>query len=338
MKPFKSRLPWAVTATLVSLFPAICGDTPAFAQTSEKPIRIATARGVNFVALWGIKPFAEKYGLRTEMVVAVTNADQQRAVQSGSTDLASLGYQSPAIMAEQGISNVKILSGIYVGGQNLVVRKGETLASWKDLEGKRIGVAPGTFAQVLFVLAAETNGVDVSKIKLVNVTAVGTAELQALKSGELDGLVLFSPTVDRGVVDGYAYYPACCDISSTKTFAGWNQVLAANSAFLQNRQVAVNFLKAFAEAESYYSQNRSQAVDVIAQFTGIGKDVADEALKHAKLEYRVDIPTAIAVAKQGPKFGFTRSDMSGKVPGYFDLSYLAEATGKPESQLENYGR
>lgn len=306
----------------------------AQAQPAEKVVRVATARAVNFVALWGIGQFAKKYGLRVDMVVAVTNADQQRAVESGGADLASLGYQNPAIMAEQGVTNVKVISGVYRGGQNLIMRKGVALASWKDLAGKKIGVAPGTFAEILFILAAEAHNVNVSSIHLVNVTAVGTAELQALKNGELDGLVLFSPTIDRAVVDGYGYYPPCCDISSTSSFDGWNQVLAANSTFLNDRQTAVNFLKAFVEAEDYYANNRPKAVDVITQFTGVGKEVVDEALKHAQLDYRVDVPTAIAVAKQGPKFGFTKSDMSSKVAAYFDMSYLSAASGKPVDQLE----
>src|SRR5262249_44699377 len=71
----------------------------------------------------------------------------------------------------------------------------------------------------------------------------GTAELQALKNGDLDGLVMFSPTVDRGVVEGYAYYPPCCDISSTAKFGGRNQLLGANSDFLKDRQTAINFSK-----------------------------------------------------------------------------------------------
>lgn len=305
----------------------------AFAQQPEKLVRVATARGLDFVALWGIGPFAKKYGLHVEMVVAVTNADQQRAVESGGADLASLGYQNPAIMAEQGVTNVKVVSGVYRGGQNLIMRKGVSLSSWSDLTGKRIGVAPGTFAEILFILAAEAHNVNVSSIHLVNVTAVGTAELQALKNGELDGLVLFSPTVDRAVVDGYGYYPPCCDISSTKRFDGRNQLLAANSKFLSDRQTVVNFLKAFVEAEDYYANNRGKEVAVITQFTGVGKGVVDEALKHAQLDYRVDVPTAIAVAKQGPKFGFTKSDMSSKVAAYFDMSYLSAATGKPVDQL-----
>src|SRR5262245_55740952 len=169
----------AVIAPVASL----PGSTAATAQT----VRIATSRGVNFVSLWGMGPFAEKYGLRTEMIDAVTNADQQRSIQVGGADVASLGYQSPAIMAEQNVTNIKIISGIYLGGQNLMVGKCVDLRTWKDLEGKKIGRAPGTFAQVLFILAAQANDVDISKINLVNVTAVGTAELQALKNGDLDG-------------------------------------------------------------------------------------------------------------------------------------------------------
>jgi hypothetical protein len=50
------------------------------------------------------------------------------------------------------------------------------------------------------------------------------------------------------------------------------------------------------------------------------------------------VQNAINVAKEGPKFGFTKADMSGKVADYFDLSYLAEATGQSVEQLGSYGR
>lgn len=316
-------------ALLAGIIAAGCNtraDTP-------KPVRITVARSVSGIPLWGIGPFAEAAGFRVEYIPAGTNAEMQRNLQSG-VEIGTLGYQSPAVMAEQNVTNVKIVAGEQLGGQNLIMRKGVDLKTWKDLEGKKIGRAPGTFAQILFILAAEANNVDVSKINLINVTAAGTAELQALRNGDLDGLVMFSPTVDRGVVEGYAYYPSCCDISSTPTFDGRNQLLAANTEFLKDRQTAVNFLKAYVEAENYFRQNRDKAIEVIIQFTGVGKDVIVEALKHATLEHRVDIPTAVAIAKEGPKFGFTKADMSDKVASYFDLSYLSEATGKPINQLD----
>ena len=333
---FRGR--WIVAALIVPvtmiLMSAAGQDSAVRAQAGKKIVRMASARGVIFYPLWGIEPFAEKYDIRTEMIPIMTNADQQRALQTGGADVATQGYVNPAIMAEQNVTNVKIISGLYLGGQNLIMRKGVELKSWKELEGKKVGRAPGTFAQVLFILAAEANNVDVSKINLVNVTAVGTAELQALKNGDLDGLVMFSPTVDRGVVEGYAYYPPCCDISSTAKFGGRNQLLGANSDFLKDRQTAINFLKAYLDAEKYYLQNRDKAIEVAMQYTGVSKDVVDEALKHATLEHRVDVQTAIDIAKEGPKFGFTKVDVSDKVASYFDLSYLSEATGKPINQLD----
>jgi sulfonate transport system substrate-binding protein len=332
-------LRWIAAAVIVPavmmLISAGGQDSAVRAQASKKVVRIASARGVIFYPLWGMEPFAEKYGIRTEMIPIMTNADQQRAMQTGGADVATQGYVNPAIMAEQNVTNVKIISGLYLGGQNLIMRKGVELKSWKELEGKKIGRAPGTFAQVLFILAAEANNVDVSKINLVNVTAVGTAELQALKNGDLDGLVMFSPTVDRGVVEGYAYYPTCCDISSTAKFGGRNQLLGANTDFLKDRQTAVNFLKAYLDSEKYYLQNRDKAIEVAIQYTGVSKDVVEEALKHATLEHRVDVQTAIDIASQGPKFGFTKADTSGRVASYFDLSYLSEATGKPINQLDS---
>ena len=302
-----------------------------------KLVHAIANRSVSGVALWGIGPFAKEYGLRVEMDSASTNAEMQRAIQTGGVQVGSLGYQSPAVMAEQNVTNVKVIAGTFVGGQNLIMRKGVDLGSWKELEGKRIGVPPGSYVAILFILAAGDNGVDVTKVKIINTTSVGPAELQALSSGDLDGLVMWTPVVDRAVVDGYAYYPACCDIGSTKSYGAGAQVIGANMDFLKDRATAVKFLKAFAEALEFYVKNPNNAVDVISQYTGVSKAVLDEALKHARWDYRVDVQAAVNIAKKGPAFGFTRADMSDRMRGYFDLSLLSEATGKPVDDLSVLG-
>jgi cobyrinic acid a,c-diamide synthase len=45
----------------------------------------------------------------------------------------------------------------------------------------------------------------------------------------------------------------------------------------------------------------------------------------------------VNVAKQGPVFGFTKTDTSAKVPDYIDMSYLSAATGRPLDQLTRFG-
>jgi len=318
-------------ALLAGIIAAGCNtraDTP-------KPVRITVARSVSGIPLWGIGPFAEAAGFRVEYIPAGTNAEMQRNLQSG-VEIGTLGYQSPAVMAEQNVTNVKIVAGEQLGGQNLIMRKGVELNSWKDLEGKRLGRPPGSYVAILFTLAAKENGVDLSRVSLLNTTSAGPAELQALKSGDLDGLVLWSPVIDRAVVEGYAYYPACCDIGQTEKYGGGNQILAANTGFLKDRETAVKFLKAYADSLEFYVKNPEKAVRLITEYSGVSKEVIAEAWKHGIWDVRADVRTMINVASQGPVFGFSKSDVSAKVPNYVDMSYLSAATGKPVDQLTRF--
>ena len=317
---------------------AAAWHAPGRAEGDLKLVRATLSRSLSAPFIWGFNPIGEKYGLRAQVIDAITNADQQRNIQTGGVEIGSVGYQSAAAMAEQNVGNVKIIAGMYLGGQNLIMRKGVELKSWKDIEGKKIGRPPGTYAGILFTLAAEVNKVDLSKVNLVNTTPAGTPELQALKNGDLDGFVLWSPTLDRAVLDGYGYYPACCDIGATKEFGAGNQLLAANTDFLKDRKLAVTFLKAYVEAMDFYGKNPDKTLALVAQYTGGSQAILDEAMKHSRWTFNVDIRNAINVARQGPKFGFTKADMSDKVASYFDLSYLAEATGKPVDRLGSYGR
>jgi ABC-type nitrate/sulfonate/bicarbonate transport system substrate-binding protein len=336
----KAFLPLAApgSATVALLVLIVLLQGPSLAQENLTLMRATLARSLSAPFIWGFDPIGKKYGLRSEVSTAITNADQQRAIQTGAVEVGSLGYESPAIMAEQNVTNVKIIAGMYDAGQNLIMRKGVVLSSWKQLEGKRIGRPPGSYAAILFALAAEANHVDLSKVHLINTTAAGPAELQALKNGDLDGLVLWSPIIDRAVVEGYAYYPSCCDIGATTEFGNGNQMLAANTDFLKNRSLVVKYLKAYVEAMEFYRSHLDRMITLVAQYTGGSPAILKEAIKHSEWDYRLNVQNAVNVAKEGPKFGFTKADMSGKVPRYFDLSYLAEATGKPISQLEKYGR
>ena len=334
------QYPAAALFAALSVFAlAGVGHAPSRAAESDlKLVRATLSRSLSAPFIWGFNTIGEKYGLRSQVVDAITNADQQRNIQTGAVEVGSVGYQTAAAMAEQNVGNVKIIAGMYVSGQNLIMRKGVELKSWKDIEGKKIGRPPGTYASILFTLAAQINGVDLSKVNLVNTTPAGAPELQALKVGDLDGFVLWSPILDRAVIDGYGYYPACCDIGATKEFGAGKQLLAANTEFLKDRKLAVTYLKAYVESMDFYRDNPEKTIALVAQYTGGSPAILDEAMKHSQWTYRADIQNAINVAKQGPKFGFTKADMSGKVASYFDLSYLAEATGKPVDQLDTYGR
>ena len=97
------------------------------AEAAEGPIvRIAASRGVVSAPSWNVAKHASRYGFSTQMSVLFTYADQQRAAQNKQTELATTGINNPAIMADQGITNLRFIAGQQFAGQNLILRKGVT--------------------------------------------------------------------------------------------------------------------------------------------------------------------------------------------------------------------
>ena len=92
-------------------------------------------------------------------------------------------------------------------------------------------------------MAAQEGGADLEKIKIVNVS-VGATALEALRKGDLDGFVLFAPMTDQVVVEGIGYYPP--KLGHWRLSLGpANGGILANTDFLANKELAVNFMKAY---------------------------------------------------------------------------------------------
>lgn len=264
------------------------------------------------------------------MSVLFTYADQQRAVQNKQTELATTGVNNPAIMADQGITNVRFIAGQQFAGQNLILRKGVTASAWRDLEGKTIGVVPGTYVRVLFFIAAQEGGADLNKINLVNVS-VGATALEALRKSDLDGLVLFAPMTDQMVVEGSGYYPPKLDIAAC-SLGPANGGILANTDFLANKKLALNFMKAYLDS-LHEMQNETAFVKVATQLAGIQPAVAQEAFRNLYFSEMIDVRAITDAAKLGPRFGYTKSDVSAAVVDLIDFGPLMAATGKTKQQL-----
>ncbi len=312
--------------------PAAAGGPTAAAKPGLRNVKLAASRGLVSMPVWNLTQVAPKYGLNVEIVFLLTYAEQQQAVVTGQTDVGTSGVNNPAIMLANDLHNARVIAGQVWGGQNLVMRKGVDLNAWSDLQGKRIGTAPGTWARVLFFIAARQHGVDLNRVNLLDITAAGTTELQALQRGDLDGFVLFSPTMDRAVVDGYGYYPPCCDIGDVD-FGDANSIIIANTQFLNDQDVATNFLKAYVESIDQMRNDEDAFVAIGTQVTGVDAAVAREAYRHMRFGYNIDEKAIVAAARLGPEFGFANADYSGQVADLLDYGPLMQATGKDRAAL-----
>jgi len=300
------------------------------ARGADNIVRIAASRGIVSAPIWNVSNHAAHYGFSVQMSVLFTYADQQRAAQNSQAEIATTGVNNPAIIADQGITNLRYIAGQQFGGQNLLLRKNVIADNWKALEGKTIGVVPGTYARVLFLVAAQEGGADLEKIKIVNVS-VGATALEALRKGDLDGFVLFAPMTDQVVIEGTGYYPPKLDIGAC-SLGPANGGLLANTEFLANKTLALNFMKAYV-ASIQEMQNETAFTNVATQLAGVSGAVAQESFRNLYLSEAVDVKAITAAAKLGPRFGFTKSDVSDKVAGLIDFGPLMAATGKTQDQL-----
>lgn len=332
MKDSSSPVPWSRARFLRTAFGVIYATAVVnTARAGSDPVvRIAASHGVVSAPIWNVSNHAKRYGFSVEMSVLFTYADQQRAAQNKQTELATTGINNPAIIADQGIADLRFIAGQQFGGQNLILRKGVTADTWKALERKTIGVVPGTYARVLFLVAAQEGGAELAKIKLVNVS-VGATAIEALRKGDIDGFVLFAPMTDQVVVEGIGYYPPRLDIGAC-SLGPANGGILANTDFLADKQLALNFMKAYVDSV-HEMQNESAFVPVATRLAGIKPDVAQVAFRNLYFSEIVDMNAITGAAKLGPRFGYTKSDVSREVERIVDFGPLTGATGKSQAEL-----
>lgn len=302
--------------------------TPSYGQ-SGPVIKIAASRNAA-APVWNLASVAPRFGFTVEMSVLFTYAEQMRAAQSAQTNAATCGIDTMAIVADQGYQNLRYIAADQYGGQNLILRTGVNAEKWADLEGKTIGVVPGTWARVLFLIAAKEGGADLAKIKLLNVTAGATAQ-EGLRRGDVDGVVLFTPQSDQLVVAGLGTYPPKLDIGAS-SLGSANSGVLASTQMLADKTLATNFMKAYL-ASMEEIKDPAVFTRLVTQLTGVTPEVADLSFKNQVFSERIDVKAIVSAAKLGPEFGFTKSDMSSKVEEFIDFGPLMAATGKSRADL-----
>jgi ABC-type nitrate/sulfonate/bicarbonate transport system substrate-binding protein len=325
-----------VFAVLLSAFVAAGEATatrPAGGQAARlaelDTVRVATPRTVITSVFWGLQSFAKKRNLKIEYVPAQTFADMQRGVASGQVDVTGLGYNNPAIMADQGITNVKIVAGWASGSQNLIARKGSGINTWSDLEGKSVGIIPGSYAAIMFIVAAREHRVDLDKVRLVNLNPIAASLVTALDRGQIDALVWVAPVMQQAISQDVAYAPSGINIADNGGLGGSpTGILAVNSDFMAKTSVFNRFLATYVETLRWYQRHRDKWARFVAFLTGVDPAIAKSSVGGGKLQGGLTLVVSraglLGAARQGPVFGYTRQDQSSKVLAYVDVEPLAK--------------
>jgi ABC-type nitrate/sulfonate/bicarbonate transport system substrate-binding protein len=301
------------------------------AGAAEK-VRFAYAIQVHQANMMILGEHARKHGVELEVVPMRRYADLQLALMTNQVDVAVMGYINVGLMEEKSFRDYRVIAGIFTGGQNLTLAKDVKATAWKDLEGRKLGTAPNSYAELIFKASAKLGGADLAKISTVSFAAGGPPLISALKNREIDGFVSWEPNNADAAVGGIGYYSSL-DIAGNPT-RGVNGVLVVNASFLQTKRAAVlGVVRSVIEATDALNANRERYVQVAVQGTGSSPEVAREAIPRGALDYKLYAKEGIALLKLIHEAKITQIDTSPAIDKQFDYSLLTEATGKPKDQL-----
>jgi len=277
---------------------------------------------------------AKKYGLDVEVVPMRRYGDVQLALATGQVQFGAFGYFNIGAMADNGIHNVKIIAGNSTGGQGLILRKGlnSKVKKWKDLEGLKIGLAPGGASSALFLSLLKSNDVDIAKVTQVSFPGMGPEAVRALQTGDLDGLVTWEPTNARAALEGIAEYSTLKLEESPS--GNVNGALAVNTDFAaQHPEVVVNMVKTLVETTDYLNKNHEEWVKLAAAKTGVEPRVINTALDHLSIYYEIPVAKTKTLLSILAEYGLTKKNYSDEAMQYIDFTYLEKATGKSRKPL-----
>lgn len=321
-------LPIAMTALAAAIS---LGSAGVEAQAAQK-VRFAYCIQIHMANMMLVEEYAKECGVEVEAIPLRRYADLQLALTNNEVDMAALGYVNVGLMEEAKFDDYKVIAGVFMGGQGLVTHKESGIESWSDLEGKTIGTAPNSYAELLFKTTAILNGVDMGQVETMSFATGGPPAIMALRSKEIDGFVMWEPTNADAILDGAGEY-SVLDIGDNPT-RHVNGVLTTRASFAENNEEAVAcVVKAAVEATEALNADEERYRQVAKYGTSASDEIVETAIPSGQLDYNLYQKEAKALLAMLAEANITASDTSTTVDRVFDYSYLMAATGKDRHEL-----
>lgn len=271
----------------------------------------------------------KKLGVDLKLVEFVRYADARTALLAGSLDIASVGPADLAISLAQGSTNVIGLMGVGSSPKYVIGRTGVKLDTWTDLKGKKIAIAPGSAVWFQFAATLVEQGVPYNSFEAVNIQGGGANFNQALKKGDVDGIVTWEPFESIPVMDGYGFFAKNLEYGSSKAVGSeLGMLMASKQAVDQKRAAVERFVWAYLKTQDELAKSPAKFADAYAKLSGMAPNIAAEAAKVIKLGEVVSPDQIKRQAKAFADLGVIQKDVSGQIDAAWDGSFVSRALGK----------
>ena len=245
-------------------------------QQTLSPLWIAKEKG------WLEDAFKEE-GVTVKWTEFQSGPPQFEGITAGKLDITEVGNTPPLSAQAAGI-NFKEVALLSAGETSnaLLLPEGSSITSVKDLVGKKVAVAKGSSAYGLLYSAFEQEGVDPSKVEVIQLQP---DEAQpAFENGSVDVWATWEPFVSYQTVNNNA--TKLVQGKDVNTYASMFTI--ARTAFTEEHPELLEvYLKVYLEASKWVQDNPEEAVQFFADLKEIDISVVEEVLKNAPYEVQI---------------------------------------------------
>lgn len=191
-----------------------------------------------------------------------SGAVMNEALTAGELDMSFLGGQ-PTFSGIANGNGVKIVTMATVSSTDpcLLVRADSDITDVSQLKGKNLAVNIGTDNHYQLAEMLALGGLVEDDIELYNLK--GNEALSGLLSGEIDCMQSIAPNKWQYILDGDVKVLA----NMSETSGRNNQVLVAAPEFIEKHgDLIVRFLKVLQQALDYYTANKAECWDILAEY------------------------------------------------------------------------
>lgn len=319
-----------ITAVLVAVVFAIIivivwwqfvGQKNIAGEPSQKPLTVAVNiwPGYGHVFVAQEKGFFKKNGVQVELILKNDYSEAQTLYNNGEVDGIFEVFTDTVGHNVKGLATKAVYVADYSNEGDVIIGK-NNLSSLSDLRGKKVGVDGfGSFSYLFVATALERFGVEQSQVTFVDIPASDV--LKALDDGRIDAGHTWEPTKSQALNAGYKQLGKAGDFLGIIT-----DVLAFKLSVIEERQKDITaFIKSILEARDFVTENKSEAISIMARAEGMkeaemesglsGVHLLDWRDNYTAFTYAPGLESLYGTTRQINKFlkaqGLIKTDLNG---------------------------
>lgn len=278
--------------------------------------------------------FITDKNVKIQLMPFKTNNEMMVAMQSGSLDMMTMGYNNTVTALARGPVDYKYIAGVSVGGSRLLVRNGVKVDSWADLRGKRIGSSRGSTQYQQLVLAMKAHGLDIDKdVTFTNIAGAPDMVL-ALSRGDVDAVSIWEPSASEAIQKGFAHeVPAITSSFYDDSFRLNSGLVVRNDFAKQHPEAVQAVMNGYYKAWQKVTSDQNWWLSEFAKLSTSTPAALDLAVKNVQPVVNLDRSQIAQVAQRLADAKLVDKDVTAQIGSLLDYQYLEKASGKQAKDL-----